>query len=140
MNPSREGTQPNFELPAQPRSNETENQQLEKAAETAAARPEQAGKQAKQPVLPTTLDLPVADTPTIAIPGADDSAQTQSDHRTQSEDSDRIDSVWINKTKAVISQTRSDPYEQKVQVSKVKAEYIQKRFNKQVKIDEAPTK
>ena len=138
MNPSREGTQPNFELPVQPQSNETDNQQSEKAAETAVARPEQAGKQAKQPVLPTTLDeLPVADTPTIAIPGSDDSAHTQTDHRTQSDDSDRIDPVWINKTKAVISQTRNDPYEQKIQVSKVKAEYIQKRFNKQVKTDEA---
>lgn len=138
MNPSREGTQSNFELPAQPQSNETDNQQLEKAAETPAARPEQAGKQAKQPVLPTTLDeLPVADTPTIAIPGADDNARSQSDHRTQSDDSDRIDPVWINKTKAVISQTRNDPYEQKVQMSKVKAEYIEKRFNKKLKTDEA---
>lgn len=138
MNPSREGTQPNFELPAQPRSSETDSQQLEKAAETPAARPEQAGKQAQQPVLPTTLDeLPVADTPTIAIPGADDNAQAQPAHSGSSDDSDHIDPVWINKTKAVISQTRNDPYEQKVQMSKVKAEYIQKRFNKQVKIDEA---
>ena len=89
-------------------------------------------------MLPTTLDdLPVADTPTIAIPAADDNASTQSDHRSQSDDSDRIDPVWINKTKAVISQTRNDPYEQKVQMSKVKAEYIKKRFNKQVKLDEA---
>src|SRR5258708_25983220 len=40
----------------------------------------------------------------------------------------RIEPIWVDKAKAIISQTREDPYMQKTEMSRVKAEYIQKRF------------
>jgi hypothetical protein len=53
-------------------------------------------------------------------------------------DSDHIEREWIDKVKDVVARTHEDPHLQKEQMSRVKAEYIQKRFNKQVKTDEAP--
>jgi hypothetical protein len=136
MNPNREGTQSNFELPAQPENNEAQKG-LEKAPEAPAAKPEAAGKQSKQPALPVIPDdIPAADTPSIGLPADDDVTQNQTSFTHKAKDSDQIDPVWLNKAKAVISQTRNDPYEQKLQMSRVQAEYIQKRFNKQVKSDE----
>lgn len=138
MNPNRgESSQGNFELPPQPSSPEGEDQRQEKGSEAPAAPVEQAGKQA--PVsLPPVPALPAADTPIIAAPPQDSSAGAQSVSVHPADDSERIEPVWVNKAKAVIAQTRDDPYMQKSEMSKVKAEYIQKRFNKQVKTDEAP--
>ena len=139
MNPNREGTQSGFEeLPAQTESLETDNKGHDKGHEKPAARPEAAGKQAKAPALPAIPDdIPVADTPAIGLPAEDNAAQDQTSYSHQASDSDHIDPAWLNKAKAVISQTRNDPYEQKLQMSRVKAEYIQKRFNKKVKSDES---
>lgn len=136
MNPNREGPQLNFELPAQAPSPETGDQKPEKAAEAPAAPAEQAGKQTPQPLLPAIPDIPVADTPVIAIPVLDDAtAYPAADHSAQ--DTEHIEPIWVDKAKAIISQTREDPYMQKTEMSRVKAEYIQKRFNKQIKTDEA---
>jgi hypothetical protein len=136
MNPNREGPQLNFELPGQPTSPETGDQKQEKAVEAPAAPAEQAGKQAPQPVLPAVPDIPVADAPVIAVPVQDDTTSyPAADHSAQ--DLERIELIWVDKAKAIISQTREDPYAQKTEMSRVKAEYIQKRFNKQIKTDDA---
>jgi hypothetical protein len=138
MNPNREGPQLNFELPAQPPSVEGQDQKQEKATEAPAAPAEQATKQPAQPALPAVSDIPVADTPVIAVPVQDSTTSgfPAADHSAQ--DSERIEPIWVDKAKAIISQTREDPYMQKTEMSRVKAEYIQKRFNKQIKTDDAP--
>lgn len=138
MNPNREG-QVNFELPVQLPTPERPGQRPEKDQEAPAAHPEQAGKQAPAPLLPAVPDdIPAVDAPLIAIPGADDGhAQPISDH--PAKESERIEPVWINKAKEIIAQTHDDPYLRKDEMSRVKAEYIQKRFNKQIKTDQAET-
>lgn len=55
-------------------------------------------------------------------------------------DTDRIEKEWVDKAKSVINQTKDDPYEQKNEISKVKADYIQKRFNRSLKTDDAVAK
>ncbi|MBX4201493.1 hypothetical protein KW803_01170 [Candidatus Saccharibacteria bacterium] len=135
MNPNREGAQSNFEVPAQPVSPEAENKGQEKSKEAPGAAAEQAGKQAPAPALPVIPDdIPAIDAPVIAIPVSDNPTHPVSDHPAQ--DSERIEPVWVNKAKQIIAQTREDPYQQKAQISRESAEYIQKRFNKQVKLDE----
>jgi hypothetical protein len=126
MNPNRSGESPvDFELPPQAPSPEGENQRQEKAVEAPAA-----------PALPAVPDdIPTADTP--VIPAADDDAADSFDPHQQAKESDRIEPEWVDKAKAVISQTKDDPYKQKNEMSKIKADYIQKRFNKQIKTDEA---
>jgi hypothetical protein len=127
-----------FELPAQPeRSPETENQQ-EQIAEAPPARQEQVGKQPKQPALPVVPDdIPAADQPVIAAPPQDIAAPVPVDPKAVAGDSDHIEREWVDKVKNIVAQTRDDPHLQKEQMSRVKAEYIQKRFNKTIKTDEA---
>lgn len=48
-----------------------------------------------------------------------------------------IEKEWVEKAKQIIAKTRNDPFSQKNEVSKIKADYIHKRFNKPVKTDDA---
>jgi hypothetical protein len=53
-------------------------------------------------------------------------------------DNDLIEKEWVAKAKNIVAQTRSDPHKQKNEMSRVKADYVQKRFNKTLKVDDAP--
>jgi hypothetical protein len=134
MNPNREGGQFNFNLPPQPESLEGGESQAEKGQEAAPAPQERKGRAAPPPLPVIPDDIPAADAPVIAAP-ADDTAHPASAH--PADDSDHIEPVWVNKAKEIIAKTHSDPYLQNDQMSKVKAEYIQKRFNKQIRTEEA---
>lgn len=72
----------------------------------------------------------------------DDTMQVTSGSQASSQGNggERIEKVWIDKTKAVAAQTKNDPFQQKQQISKVKAEYIQERFNKTIKTDDTVAK
>lgn len=52
-------------------------------------------------------------------------------------DSGRIEKQWVEKAKNIIAQTKDDPFTQKNEMSRVKAAYIEKRFNKKLKVDDA---
>lgn len=47
---------------------------------------------------------------------------------------DLIEKTWVQRAKSIIEKTRNDPYIQKNEISKVKAEYIEKRFSKKTKL------
>lgn len=49
-------------------------------------------------------------------------------------DDDVIEKEWVNKAKTVIKQTKGNPYAKEREVSKLQADYMQKRYGKQVKI------
>ncbi|HET7528678.1 MAG TPA: hypothetical protein VFJ84_00410 [Candidatus Saccharimonadales bacterium] len=140
MNPRGEAPM-SFELPPQQPLTPEERGQQEQAAEAPPAAPERAANQPAQPVLPAVPDdipaIPAADQPVIAAPPQDVIAPVPTDPKSLAQDSDRIEQEWLDKTKAVIQRTQDDPYLQKNQVSRIKAEYIQKRFNKTIKTDEA---
>ncbi|HET9721694.1 MAG TPA: hypothetical protein VFP32_01540 [Candidatus Saccharimonadales bacterium] len=140
MNANSRGEGPGLELPPQPEHHlELDKNGQEQGREAAPARQEQTAKQPPQPVLPAIQDIPAVDQPVIAVPAQDVTAPVSaSDPHSHAADGDHIESQWIEKAKAVIAQTQDDPFAQKSQMSKVKAEYIQKRFGKQIKTDEAP--
>ena len=104
---------------------------------TPAASPENnPQKQTRQAVSQVASDLAL---PATAITTTDDSAAqttTATDDSSKANDADRIEKEWIDRAKSVAAQTRDDPFEQKNAMSKVKAEYIQKRFNKTLKTDD----
>src|SRR5581483_5365262 len=132
MNPNRGETPANFELPPQLTSPEDESQQ-ERPAEAPASRPETSGNRPQAPALPAIpQDIPAADQPIIAAPPQDVGATAPADTNAL-QNPDRIEHEWIDKVKNVVANTRDDPHAQKAQMSKVKAQYIQKRFNKQIK-------
>jgi hypothetical protein len=127
---------PNFELNLPP-SPESEQGQ-ERQAEAPPARPEQSGNQPKQPALPAIPDdIPAADQPVIGAPSQDVTTPIPVDPKAIAHDTDRIEKEWVDKVKNIMAKTHDDPFLQKDQMSKVKAEYIQKRFNKTIKTDEA---
>lgn len=128
---------PNFEVPLPPSSSEV-RQGHEQQAEAPPSRPEQTAKQPPQPALPAIPDdIPVADQPVIAAPPQDVTAPIPTDPKSIATDSDHIERQWVDKVKNIVAHTQDDPHLQKEQMSRIKAEYIQKRFNKNIKTDEA---
>ncbi|HET7302311.1 MAG TPA: hypothetical protein VFI74_03210 [Candidatus Saccharimonadales bacterium] len=50
-------------------------------------------------------------------------------------DDESVDEEWVNKAKAVVEQMQADPYTEAQTLNKLKAEYLQRRFGKKIKID-----
>lgn len=49
-------------------------------------------------------------------------------------DDDIIEKEWVNKAKQIVKNTKSDPYTQEREVSKLQADYLKKRYGKDVKV------
>lgn len=54
----------------------------------------------------------------------------------EAEDSDLIEREWVDRAKQIVEHTREDPYEQQRALSQMKADYLKKRYNKDIKISE----
>lgn len=52
------------------------------------------------------------------------------------DDADLIEKEWVAKAKEIVERTRHDPYEQNKEVEKMKADYMKKRYNREIKITE----
>lgn len=88
----------------------------------------------KQPQ-PSVTNLAV---PTIPV-DTTISGQTQQSSQAAPQvaaDDDVMEKEWVSKAKKVIAETKGNPYLQEREVSKLQADYIQKRYGKQVKIPE----
>lgn len=129
---------PQFELP---QFREGLEKQTERSREKRPDKESDAGKSqpgkadATQPVIP---DLSAIQAPTAVLP-ADDQTTSHASGVSPAADTDRIEKEWVSRAKLIVAQTRDDPHEQKKEISKVKAEYIQKRFGKAVPTDDAVT-
>lgn len=67
----------------------------------------------------TTSDVPVT-TNTVAATTADDE--------------DLIEKEWIYKAKAIVEKTRNDPHQQSRELNMLRAGYLQKRYNRNIKL------
>ena len=136
----------NFELPPQPQAPETGGQPRGQAIEQRPASQEAGvGKRAPQPgstavaddavvqlpVLPAGPVIPDDDEPALVAPTSPLTAGYKA------HESDLIEKEWIGKTKEIVAKTTDDPHKQKEELSRVKADYIHKRFNKIIRTDEA---
>jgi hypothetical protein len=74
---------------------------------------------------------PAAVTGATAALAASVSASTQG---LAAEDADLIEKTWVEKAKQIVAETRGDPYTQNKEINKVKADYIKKRYNKDIKL------
>jgi|GEM_PF-1075061 len=52
------------------------------------------------------------------------------------DDQENIDQEWISKAKAIVAQTKADPYIESQEIGKAKAEYLRIRYNKHLKVAE----
>lgn len=140
MDQSSSQNQPNFDLPPLPPLNgeQADTQPPQEAApERGAPAMEQPGSSQPQPPVPPAPlpSLPVNDPVTVPaagqppLPVIDDSPLI-------ADDVDLIEKEWVNKAKAIVEQTRDDPFKQNKEINKIKADYIKKRYNKDIKITE----
>jgi hypothetical protein len=141
MNPSSGETKFQFEVPQTPATEGLEEQHDKKMEETkqsesAAGKHQPAALNSTVLMLPT--DIPAAAPVTIPTDvKSDDKADADAPAQPLDHDSHRIEKVWVDRAKKVISQTRDNPHAQKQEMSKVKAEYIRMRFNKTIPTDGA---
>lgn len=50
------------------------------------------------------------------------------------EDVDLIEKEWVQKAKDIVNMTYGDPYTQNKKISKMKVEYIKKRYDREIKM------
>ena len=134
MNPSRGETRPspNLEPGLQPEALDDIEQTPERLPAAAESSP---SKQPSSPIIADPQQI-AADTPQPVVPAADDDQTTtlKTDFKDTSH-GDKIEKHWIDSAKKIIAQTKDDPYKQKNEMSKFKADYIKQRFEKVIKAE-----
>jgi hypothetical protein len=81
------------------------------------------------PALPPLQVVP-APTPVIAV---DDAAvPIVDDLPIAAGDDDLIEKEWVDKAKKIIMQTKDDPYRREQEVNKLQADYLRKRYGKEL--------
>ncbi len=84
------------------------------------------GPIASNPLAPNTV-------PNSVIPPAPMSSLTG---QLIADDADLIEKEWVLKAKAIVMHTKDDPHKQNIEMNKVKADYLKKRYNKDLKTSE----
>jgi hypothetical protein len=111
--------------PAGPASAERASSPAEKASA--------AGQAAPSSVLPPiTLPLPP---PTPQTPLQNDNSTTvQVSPSAIADDGDLIEKEWVHKAKQIVEANRDDPYRQSEELTVFKADYMKKRYDKNIKL------
>ncbi len=73
--------------------------------------------------LPASIPPAVAPTTDIVVPAVAD-------------DQDLIEKEWVAKAKEIVAKTRNDPYQQSQELTVFKNDYMQKRYDKKIKMAE----
>jgi hypothetical protein len=130
--------QPQFEIPKQGQGGQesTTERALEKHQVSETAPTKQTPKFPAPPVPATPPPLQQQAQPT-------DQTQAQQPAPTsglQAQDTDLIEKEWVQRAKKIIEHTQDDPFKQKSEMNKIKADYIKKRFNKSIPLDDSSKK
>lgn len=126
MNPN--APQPSFELPPLPG---------ESGGDYAPA-PEVGPS--KQPI-PHPAQQPLAQAPAQPVPIAPVQAPVQAQGSQPAtsgitaDDNDLIEKEWVLKAKQIVAATKDDPHTQNKELGKMKAEYLKKRYGKEIKVE-----
>lgn len=78
------------------------------------------------PQLPS-LPAPQSAAKAVAVPASDTNPISASDE-------DVIEKEWVDKAKKIVAQTKDDPYAQEKEVSKLQADYLKKRYGREIKV------
>jgi hypothetical protein len=88
------------------------------------------------PPLSPMAQVPAAAQPQ-AVPGMPPATAAQAPGLVPADDdSDALDEEWVNKAKAIVEQTKADPYIESKELGRAKADYLRIRYNKQIKVTE----
>jgi hypothetical protein len=78
------------------------------------------------PQLPT-LPAPIPTTDPVAV-------NSSSPGPLLAADEDLVEKEWVDKAKRIVAQTKNDPFNQEKEVSKLQADYLKKRYGKELKL------
>ena len=81
------------------------------------------------PVLPP-IQAVTAPPPVVITDDA--TGATDDDLPVVANDDDLIEKEWVDKAKKVIMQTKDDPYRRELEISKLQADYLRKRYGKEL--------
>lgn len=87
------------------------------------------------PALPTPVAMPLP-TPVQPVQQAASSQSSDDDTPVVAADEDLIEKEWVDKAKKIIAQTKDDPYKREREVNQLQADYLQKRYGKNIGKDE----
>jgi hypothetical protein len=81
--------------------------------------------------------IPMADPKPATQPIAQniDDSSTTNQAKLDEDDGDLIEKEWVNVAKQIVERTKDDPYKQSEELTGVKADYLQKRYNKTLKLN-----
>lgn len=102
--------------------------------------PERPAPQELQPAGPVqgTPSLPVVATPPATIPVQVvpllNPVPTTDTNPAVAGDDEVIEKAWVDKAKKIVTETKDNPYQQEKEVSKLQADYLKKRYGKEVKL------
>lgn len=79
------------------------------------------------------LPPPVTLAPVVSTPAEDsDDSSVATSIPLIANDDDLIEKEWVEKAKQIISETKEDPYRREVEVGKLQADYLRKRYGKEL--------
>lgn len=138
MNPHEQEQSPSFELPpARPPEQDAEalpeQQGVDRTEKQANIAVEQ-GVPSQAPPMPPPQPLQQGNGgQATADPYA---PPTQANTPQIADDTDLIEKEWVIKAKEIVARTAHDPHLQNKEINKFKADYLKKRYNKEVKLSE----
>ncbi len=71
-----------------------------------------------------------------AVGGSQSQLRTISSAPLQAKDADLVEKEWVEAVKAIMERYKSDPYNKNQALTLLRADYLKKRYNKDVKIPE----
>lgn len=106
-------------------------EQAPSTVEQVPAGPEQTSSAAQAvPQVPVSIPLPIPPT----LQQTDVTTTTNIVTPAIADDADLIEKEWVDKAKKLVEDNRDNPYKQSEDLTVVKADYMQKRYNKTVKL------
>lgn len=136
MEPKSPTPQFNVELPAMPYESRPESSQPLPNPELEQPREQVGGERIEQRSdAALAAAAPAVTLPTPVLPAVPDTAVAQpvvSDTPLVAGDDDLIEKEWVDKAKQIIEQTKDDPYRREQEVSRLQADYLKKRYGKEL--------
>lgn len=85
----------------------------------------------RQPVQMPVLPMPMPQPQVVPMPAV---PQQVNANPTVAADDDLIEKEWVDKAKKIIAETRDDPYKREQEVSRLQADYLRKRYGREIGI------
>ncbi len=99
-----------------------------------ASRPEAVASQTQQPAVSSISSSPQGILGNSAAMSQPHAAPINSDNPAIADDVDLIEKEWVQKARAIVDKTKDDPHLQNKELNTFKADYMKKRYGKDIKL------